>query len=134
MSRRSVREVTSSRSASSAAAHSGRLWSNDSRRKSRAAGFTRPDPARGVDGCCPHRSVRCPAMPDPPDSVLRWAAAALGPQATVTSAVGLRDGSNPWRLQVARAEGTTEVILRAPGDRWGRMYIATGVAALTVAG
>ncbi len=72
-------------------------------------------------------------MPDPPDSVLQWAAAAHGAHSTVVSATGLRDNASPWRLQIATPDGPTEVILRAPGGPWGRVYIATGVAALKVA-
>jgi hypothetical protein len=57
-------------------------------------------------------------MPDPSESLLRWAAAAMGPETTVTSAVGLHDGSSPWRLHVAGPDGQTEVVLRAPRDTY----------------
>jgi aminoglycoside phosphotransferase (APT) family kinase protein len=72
---------------------------------------------------------------DPPDSVLRWAAVALGEGASIVSAVGLHDGTSPWRLQVEGVEAASEAILRAPrgGMPWERGYVATGVVGLTVA-
>lgn len=74
-------------------------------------------------------------MPDPPDSVLQWAAAALGEGASIESVTGLHDGTSPWRLQVQGVELTSEVILRAPRGPmpWERGMVATGVIGLTVA-
>lgn len=74
-------------------------------------------------------------MPDPPDSVLRWAAAALGEGTSIVSATGLHDGTSPWRLQVEGVDGASEAILRAPrsGMPWERGYVATGVVGLTLA-
>jgi aminoglycoside phosphotransferase (APT) family kinase protein len=71
-------------------------------------------------------------MPDPPESVLRWAAAALGEGTSIVSATALHDGTSPWRLQV---EGANDAILRAPRSRmpWERGTIATGVVGLTLA-
>ena len=74
-------------------------------------------------------------MPDPPDSVLRWAAAALGDGASIESVTGLHDGTSPWRLQVEGVELASEVILRTPRGPlpWERGMVATGVVGLTVA-
>ena len=78
-------------------------------------------------------------MPDPPESLLKWAAFALGEEATVASVTGLHDGSSPWRLRVVSPDATTEAILRTsvdPPRRDGPMQrgkLATGVAALRVA-
>lgn len=74
-------------------------------------------------------------MPDPPASVLRWAAAALGDGASIESVIGLHDGTSPWRLQVEGVERASEVILRAPRGPmpWERGMVATGVVGLTVA-
>jgi aminoglycoside phosphotransferase (APT) family kinase protein len=71
-------------------------------------------------------------VPDPPDSVLRWAASALGEGTSIVSATGLHDGTSPWRLQLA---GGSEAILRVPRGRapWERGMVATGVVGLTVA-
>src|SRR5690348_240153 len=74
-------------------------------------------------------------MPDPPASVLRWAAAALGEGTSIVSVTGLHDGTSPWRLQVEGSERASEVILRAPRGPmpWERGMVATGVLGLTVA-
>ena len=47
-------------------------------------------------------------MADPPESLLKWAAFALGEEATVVSVTGLHDGSSPWRLQVVSPDATTD--------------------------
>ena len=79
-------------------------------------------------------------MSDPPESLLRWAAAALGKEATVESVTGLHDGSSPWRLRVVSGDATTEAILRTsfdpprwPGGPMALQKLATGAAALRVA-
>jgi len=80
-------------------------------------------------------------MADPPESLLRWAASALGAEATVESVTGLHDGSSPWRLRVVSPDATTEAILRTSVDppRWPANHpmalqkLARGVAALRVA-
>ena len=79
-------------------------------------------------------------MADPPDSLLKWAAAAHGEDATVASAVGLHDGGSPWRLHVATPDSTTEAILRTafdpprwPGGPMARHKLARGATALKVA-
>ena len=79
-------------------------------------------------------------MADPPESLLKWSALALGEEATVVSVTGLHDGSSPWRLRVVSPDTTTEAILRTSSDppRWpdgpmARRKLATGVAALRVA-
>lgn len=79
-------------------------------------------------------------MADPPDSLLRWAAIAVGQDATVISVTGLHDGSSPWKLQFAGPDATTEAILRTSSDppRWpddpmARSKLATGAAALRLA-
>lgn len=79
-------------------------------------------------------------MADPPDSLLKWAASAVGQDATVKSVTGLHDGSSPWRLQFAGPDSSTEAILRTSSDppRWpddpmARSKLATGVAALRLA-
>ena len=79
-------------------------------------------------------------MADPPDSLLKWAAAAHGVDATVASVTGLHDGSSPWRLRVISPGATTEAILRTafdpprwPGGPMARHKLARGAAALTVA-
>jgi aminoglycoside phosphotransferase (APT) family kinase protein len=74
-------------------------------------------------------------VPDPPDSVLRWATAALGEGANIVSATGLHDGTSPWRLQVEGLSTASEAILRAPRGPmpWERGMVATGVIGLTVA-
>src|ERR687896_85831 len=79
-------------------------------------------------------------MADPPESLLKWAAFALGEEATVLSVTGLHDGSSPWRLHVAGPDATTEAILRTAVDppRWdggpgARLKMNRSVAALRVA-
>ena len=77
-------------------------------------------------------------MADPPESLLKWAAFALGEEATVVSVTGLHDGSSPWRLQVVSPDATTEAILRTAVDppRWdgpgARRVLSRSVAALRV--
>ena len=80
------------------------------------------------------------AVADAPDSLLRWAAAALGEEATVESVTGLHKGSSPWRLRVVGSDATTEAILRTsydpprwPGGPMALQKLATGAAALRVA-
>lgn len=74
-------------------------------------------------------------MADPPASLLRWAAAAVGGDAVVSATALHDDGSSPWRLQVVTRDGTREAILRAAQDQapWWRLMIGTGSAALRVA-
>src|SRR5438552_17879788 len=90
-------------------------------------------------------------MPDPPESLLKWAAFALGEEATVVSVTGLHaaagwdgvvrgSGSSPWRLRVVSPDATTEAILRTLLDppRWrggpmARFKLARGAAALRIA-
>src|SRR5687768_9826933 len=90
-------------------------------------------------------------MADPPESLLRWAAFALGEEATVVSVTGLHaaaggaalargSGSSPWRLRVVSPDATTEAILRTsldpprwPGSPMALQKLATGAAALRVA-
>src|SRR5688572_25930337 len=78
-------------------------------------------------------------MADPPESLLKWAAAAHGEDATVASVVGLHDGGSPWRLRVVTPDATTEAILRSiDPPRWpdvpmARYKLARGAAALKVA-
>jgi aminoglycoside phosphotransferase (APT) family kinase protein len=79
-------------------------------------------------------------MADPPESLLRWAAFALGEEASVVSVTGLHDGSSPWRLHVVGPDATTDAILRTAVDppRWldgpmARSKLARCVAALRVA-
>ncbi len=79
-------------------------------------------------------------MPDPAESLLKWAAFALGEKASVVSVTGLHDGSSPWRLQVVSPDATTDAILRTavdpprwPGGPMARRKLARGVAALRVA-
>src|SRR5206468_8947402 len=79
-------------------------------------------------------------MAAPPDSLLTWAASALGEEATVESVTGLHDGSSPWRLRVVSPDATTETILRTsfdpprwPGGPMALQKLATGAAALRVA-
>jgi fructosamine-3-kinase len=79
-------------------------------------------------------------MADPPESLLKWAASALGAEATVESVTGLHDGSSPWRLRVVGPAATTEAILRTSFDppRWqggpgALRFLARSVAALRVA-
>ena len=59
-------------------------------------------------------------MPDPPESLLKWAAFVLGEKASVVSVTGLHDGSSPWRLQVVSPDATTDAFLRTAVDppRW----------------
>src|SRR5687767_6455237 len=79
-------------------------------------------------------------MADPPESLLTWAASALGEDATVVSVTGLHDGSSPWRLHVVSPDATTDAILRTsfdpprwPGGPGALRKLATGVAGLRVA-
>jgi aminoglycoside phosphotransferase (APT) family kinase protein len=79
-------------------------------------------------------------MADPPESLLKWAAFALGEEASVVSVTGLHGGSSPWRLHVVSPDATTDAILRTAVDppRWpdgpmARFKLARGVAALRVA-
>ena len=75
-------------------------------------------------------------MADPPESLLKWAAFALGEEATVVSVTGLHHGSSPWRLHAVSPDATTEAILRTAVDppRWdgpgARRVLSRSVAAL----
>jgi len=79
-------------------------------------------------------------MADPPESLLTWAASALGGEATVQSVTGLHDGSSPWRIRVVSPDATTDAILRTsldpprwPGGPLALQKLATSAAALKVA-
>src|SRR5712691_4756752 len=78
-------------------------------------------------------------MADPPESLLKWAAAAYGEDATVASVLGLHDGGSPWRLRVVSPDATIDAILRSfdpprwPDGPMARFKLARGVAALRVA-
>src|SRR4051794_22869905 len=79
-------------------------------------------------------------MADPPESLLEWAASALGEDATVASVTGLHEGSSPWRLRAVTPDAATEAILRTsfdpprwPGGPLALQKLATGAAALRVA-
>src|SRR3954447_10782481 len=79
-------------------------------------------------------------MADPSESLLKWAAFALGEEATVESVTGLHGGSSPWRLHVVSPDATTEAILRTtfdpprwPGGPMALRVLARSVAALRVA-
>ena len=51
----------------------------------------------------------------PTESVLTWAASAVGAHAKVLAVEGLHDGSSPWRLRIDDGGTNREVILRAAG-------------------
>lgn len=71
----------------------------------------------------------------PSDSVLRWAARAVGADARVVAVQALHAGrTGPWRLRIAHGGGTSEAVLRVPVPGWiGEKLIATGAAALLLA-
>ncbi len=74
-------------------------------------------------------------MSHPAEQVLRWAARALAPSARVVSATGMRAGGNPWRLRLANAGATSEVVLKT-GDVTADLdcqQLITTVAALQLA-
>ncbi|MGH2351339.1 MAG: aminoglycoside phosphotransferase family protein, partial [Chloroflexota bacterium] len=68
----------------------------------------------------------------PSESVLKWAADAVGVGARVVAVEGLHEGSGPWWLRVEHAGTIHEVVLRVAG-RIRDPGIATGAAALRVA-
>jgi len=74
-------------------------------------------------------------MPDPAEQVLRWAARAVGRSARVVSAMGMREGGNPWLLRLANAGDTCEVVLKTGDVAAGldRNQLLTTVAALELA-
>jgi aminoglycoside phosphotransferase (APT) family kinase protein len=70
----------------------------------------------------------------PSESVLHWAATAVGTNATIGAMRSLHGAGSPWLLRVDHDQGTSEVILRIPDySRVGPAGIATGAAALLVA-
>ena len=71
----------------------------------------------------------------PSESVLSWAAEAVGAGARVVAAKVLHEGrTGPWMLQIDHAGGTSDVVLRSVVPGWiGEAAIATGAAALLVA-
>jgi aminoglycoside phosphotransferase (APT) family kinase protein len=70
-------------------------------------------------------------MTSGPDSAaLEWAAAAIGPGATVSSVRGLREGGNPWRLSLVYRGIETEAVLKTSSRLDG---FATELAALRLA-
>ncbi|GAB3424458.1 phosphotransferase family protein [Flindersiella endophytica] len=66
------------------------------------------------------------------EPLLRWAAAAVGPDATVTVQRGLREGSNPWLVTIDDGGRSSEAVLKLghPDDPAG---FRTEVAALSLA-
>jgi hypothetical protein len=73
----------------------------------------------------------------PSESVLGWAADAVGAGAKVVAAKGLHEGegrTGPWWLRVDHGGETSEVVLRVVVPGWiGEDMIATGAAALRFA-
>ena len=71
----------------------------------------------------------------PGQSVLSWAADAVGASAKIAAAKLLHEGrKGPWMLRIAHAGGTSDVVLRVVMPGWiGEEAIATGAAALLVA-
>ncbi len=71
----------------------------------------------------------------PTESVLSWAAEAVGTGARVIAAKALHEGrTGPWMVQIDHAGGTSDVVLRLVVPGWiGKAMIATGAAALLVA-
>jgi aminoglycoside phosphotransferase (APT) family kinase protein len=71
----------------------------------------------------------------PSESVLRWAARAVGADARVVAVKALHEGrTGPWGLRIQHGGGTSDVVLRVPVVGWiGEALIATGAAALRVA-
>jgi aminoglycoside phosphotransferase (APT) family kinase protein len=68
------------------------------------------------------------------ESVLRWAADAVGAGARVVAIKGLRDDSRPWLLRIDHGGSTHAVVLQVIVPGWiGEKAIATGAAALRVA-
>lgn len=68
----------------------------------------------------------------PTESVLEWAANAVGASAKVLTVEGLHDGSSPWWLRIDDGRTIHEVILRVAGWIPPQM-IASGAAALRLA-
>lgn len=66
------------------------------------------------------------------EPLLRWAATAVGPDATVTVQQGLREGGNPWLVTVEAGGSRTEAVLKL-GDPDDPEGFRTEVAALTLA-
>ena len=73
----------------------------------------------------------------PSESVLGWAADAVGAGAKVVAAKGLHEGegrTGPWWLRIDHGGETSEVVLRVVVPGWiGEDMIATGAAALRFA-
>jgi aminoglycoside phosphotransferase (APT) family kinase protein len=67
----------------------------------------------------------------PSESVIRWAADAIGVGAKVVAVKGL-GGSGPWLLHIDHGGSTREVVLRVAGTIWAS-GIATGAAGLRLA-
>lgn len=68
----------------------------------------------------------------PNDSVLRWAAAAVGVGAAIAAVESLH--GRPWRLRIAHGSVTHDLVLRMPVPGWiDASMIATNAAALQIA-
>ena len=61
-------------------------------------------------------------MADPPESLLKWAAFALGEEATVVSVTGLHDGASPWRTWSSTPASSTlsPSVARTGWSPWSR--------------
>ncbi|WP_405099430.1 phosphotransferase [Micromonospora sp. NBC_01412] len=68
----------------------------------------------------------------PAEAALAWAAGLIGHGASVVAAKGLREGDNPWSLQIEHEGRTIEAVLKTarPDDSGG---LATEIAALRLA-
>lgn len=69
----------------------------------------------------------------PSESVLTWAANAVGPSAKVVSVESLHGGTSPWLLHIEHDGSTRETVLRLVPGRLLPFQIRTGAAALRVA-
>ncbi len=70
----------------------------------------------------------------PSESVLYWAARAVGAGAKVVAVKALHEGSSPWRLRIDHGGRTSNVVLRVVvAGRIGEELIVTGAVALRVA-
>lgn len=65
--------------------------------------------------------------------MLAWAARCVDGDAGVLGYRALHDGEGPWLVRLSSPRRLTEVVLRAPTSRIDRDFIATNVAALTLA-
>ncbi len=71
-------------------------------------------------------------MPTQMDSLLSWAASAVGAGARVVDVRGLRESSNPWLLRIELAGRSIEVVLRVTRRLWSDA-LATQASALVFA-